>query len=354
MSTLRGRQSRDGVADCTATIDRAIQGHALTRREAAIALGAFGIASFAAHAQPARKLHRLGFLGVSSAADYAPFLAAFLQGLRELGYEDGRNIVIEYRWADGREERLAELAVQLVRLNPDVIVSHATGVSAAQGATSTVPIVMGVSSDPVGLGLIRSLAQPGGNTTGVASQMVDLAAKRLELLKEIAPKLKVVAVLSQLSNPGAQRGLSETELAAGRLGVRVLSFPVEAEPAALESVFAAIIRARPDGLIVQPYPFTAAQNAQIAAFATSNRLPAMGGARQFVVEGGLISYGGDFVEGWRVAARYVDKILKGARPADLPVEQPTRFELVVNLKTARTLGIRIPQAVLVRADRLIE
>ena len=298
--------------------------------------------------------YRIGFLGLSSASDYAPYLNAFLQGLREHGYEEGKNIVIEYRWADGREERLPELAAQLARLKPDVIVTHATGIRAAQDATSTVPIVMGASADPVGLGLIRSLAKPGGNTTGVASQMVDLAAKRLELLKEVVPSLKEVAVLSHPSNPGARKGLSETEAAAQKLGVRVRSFLVEAESTALESVFAAIIQERPNGLIVQPYPFTARHSARIADFATSNRLPAIGGGRQFVDEGGLISYGGDFVEGWRIAARYVDKILKGAKPADLPVEQPTRFELAVNLKTAKALGLELPPTLLMRADAVVQ
>jgi len=324
------------------------------RREATIALFALGVASVVAKAQPAGMSYRIGFLGLSSASDYAPYLNAFLQGLREHGYEEGKNIAIEYRWADGREERLPELAAQLARLKPDVIVTHATGIRAAQDATSTVPIVMGASADPVGIGLIRSLAKPGGNTTGVASQMVDLAAKRLELLKEVVPSLKEVAVLSHPSNPGARKGLSETEAAAQKLGVRVRSFLVEAESTALESVFAAIIRERPNGLIVQPYPFTARHSARIADFATSNRLPAIGGGRQFVDEGGLISYGGDFVEGWRIAARYVDKILKGAKPADLPVEQPTRFELAVNLKTAKALGITVAPTVLVRATEIVQ
>ena len=198
-------------------------------------------------------MYRIGFLGLSSASDYAPNLKAFLQGLRELGYEEGRNIVIEYRWADGREERLPELAAQLVRLSPDVLVSHSTGIDAVQQATSTIPIVMGANADPVGLGLIKSLAKPGGNTTGVASQIVDLASKRLELLKEIAPKLKVVAVLSR-GSPGALKAFAETEVAAQRLGLRVRSFEVVAEPSALESVFTAIVRERADALIVQPNP----------------------------------------------------------------------------------------------------
>ena len=177
---------------------------------------------FAGEAQPTGKSYRIGFLGLSSPSDYSPNLNAFLQGLRELGYEEGRNIVIEYRWADGREERLPDSPAELVRLKPDVLVSHASGVSAAQKATSTIPIVMGVSADPVGTGSIKSLSKPGGNTTGVASQLTDLAPKRLELLKEAIPKLKDVAVLSNPAYPGHRKGLEETERAARKLGVRLL------------------------------------------------------------------------------------------------------------------------------------
>ena len=304
-------------------------------------------------AQPARKPYRIGFLGLTSASAYAPLLQAFLQGLRELGWEDGKNIVIEYRWADGREERLAELAAQLVRLNPDVLVSHATGVRAVQQATSTIPIVMGVSADPVGMGLIKSLARPGGNITGVSSQMVELSSKRLELLKEIVPQLKEVAVLSYEASPGARKGLAETEVAAQKLGVRVRPYWLAAEPTALESVFTAIVRERLAGVIVQADSVTGRYSDRIAGLAVKKGLPAMGGARQFVVDGGLISYGGNFLEGWRLAARYVDKILKGAKPADLPVEQPMKFELVLNLKTAKALGITIPHSVMLRADEVI-
>src|SRR5262245_53869222 len=209
----------------------------MKRRQATIALGLLGLVPLAADAQPTGKPYRIGFLGLSSAADYAPYLNAFLQGLRGLGYEDGRNIVIEYRWADGREERLPELATQLVRLNPDVIVSHSIGVAAAQRATSTIPIVMGVSADPVGSGLIKSLAKPGGNTTGVASQLTDLAPKRLELLKEAVPNLKKVAILTHPALPATPKSLEGMEIAAQNLGVRLRSFGVVANPGALEPVF---------------------------------------------------------------------------------------------------------------------
>jgi putative ABC transport system substrate-binding protein len=312
-------------------------------------------APLAAGAQQAGKVYRIGFLGVLSAPDYAANLNAFLQGLRDLGYDEGRNIVIEYRWAEGREEHLPTLAAQLVRLNPDVLVTHATGVRAAQQATSTVPIVMGASADPVGMGLVKSLARPGGNTTGVASQIVDLASKRLELLREAVPHLRQVAVL--WTGSGASReAVRETQVTAGKLGVRVRSFEVGRGPTDLETVFTAILRERPDGLIVFPNPLLniEATNARIVEFAARNRLPTMGGQRRFVANGGLMSYAGDFTEGWRLAARYVDRILKGAKPGDLPIEQPRTYALAINLKTAQTLGLTIPPSLLQRADQVIE
>jgi putative ABC transport system substrate-binding protein len=249
----------------------------MKRRDAPLALGALALTPGGAIAQAAGEVHRIAFLGLSSASDYAPFLGAFLQGLRDLGYEEGRNLQIEYLWADGHDERLPELARQLAALKPTVIVTHATGIRAAQQATTTIPIVMGVSADPVGLGLIRSLFRPGGNTTGVASLMVDLSAKRLELLKQAVPKLKDVAVLSHVAIPGARRGLAETEAAAQKLGVRVRAYWAEADPAAIDAALAALLRERPDALILQPHPLTARHGVRIATFATRNRLPAMSG-----------------------------------------------------------------------------
>jgi putative ABC transport system substrate-binding protein len=322
----------------------------LTRRQVSTGLIGCGFLFGAERAQGQR--HRIGFLGTSSAAEYAPLLAAFIEALRGLGYEEGRNLVIEYRWADNRQDRLPELAAQLVRLEPEVIVTHATGVRAAQQATATIPIVMGASADPVRLGLIRSLAKPGGNTTGVASQLVDLSAKRLELLKEIHPRLTAVAFMANRV-PAAQDGLDETEAAARRLGVRVRAYWIDAEPDSLDAALAAILRDRANGLIVQADPLTGRYGARLAAFAIKHQLPSIGGGRQFAVDGGLMAYGGDFFEGWRAAARYVDRILKGARPADLPVEQPTSFELALNLKTAQSLGLAVPQAVLLRANLVI-
>jgi putative tryptophan/tyrosine transport system substrate-binding protein len=302
-----------------------------------------------------RRTYRIGFLGLSSPADYAPNLQAFRRGLGDLGYEEGKNISIEYRWANGRYERLPALAAELVRLSPDALVTHAApGIRAARQATTTIPIVMGVSSDPVRLGFVKSFARPGGNTTGVATSQVDLAAKRLELLKEVVPTLRQVAVLWNPTNPGLREDLKQMELASGKLGVGLRSFELVREPTALETVFAAILRDRPAGLIVVADSLVATHSARIAEFAVRNRLPAMGGSKEFVEAGGLISYAADFQEGWRVAARYVDKILRGAKPAELPVEQPTKFDLTINLKTAKALGLTIPPSLLVRADTVVE
>ncbi len=322
----------------------------MNRRQATIALAALGIAVRHVIAQPAIARRRIAFLGVSSAREYAPLVDAFVGTLRDLGYEEGRNVVLDYRWADGRDERLPALAAELLRLGPDVVVTHATGVPAVQKATSTVPIVMGASADPVGFGLVASLAKPGGNTTGVASQIIDLASKRLELLKEAVPNLDVVAVLSHLANPAARRGLAETETAARKLNVRVVSFGIATDALDVESVFRAIVRDRARGLVVQPDPVTGKYSERIARLALQNRIPAIGGVRQFAVDGGLMTYGADFVEGWRLAARYVHRILQGARPADLPVEQPTAFDLAVNTRTAQTLGITLPASLLLRAQ----
>jgi putative ABC transport system substrate-binding protein len=319
-----------------------------------LAVGIF-LAPFAAWGQQAAKTHRIGFLGTSSAADYAVFLKAFRQSLRDLGHEEGRTLLIEYRWADGHAERLPPLAAELVRLKPDILVTHSTpGIRAVQQATTTIPIVFGVSGDPVGLGFVKSLARPGGNTTGVATLQPELGPKRLEVFKEAIPDLRRVAVLLNLDNPVVHEELEKMMIAAAKLGLTLQSARMVREPSDLETVFATVLRERPDGLVVVADPLTAAHSARIAAFAMKNRLPIMSGLSAIVTNGGLIAYGADFVEGWRLAARYVDKILKGAKPADLPVEQPMKFELVINLKTARALGLTIPQTLLQRADQLIQ
>ena len=325
----------------------------MKRRNAVVALATVALAPFAVRAQLATKLPRIAFLGLTSPSDYEIYLNAFLKGLRELGYEDRKNIVIEYRWAEGREDRLPELAAQLVRLAPDMIVSHAVGVAVVQRATSTIPIVMGVSSDPVGFGFVKSLAKPGGNITGVASRLVDVASKRLELLKEAVPALKSVAVVSNPALPTTQKGLEEMESTAKRLGIRVRSYSVTAEAASVDAAFAAMLRERPEGLVVQPDPITGRHAAAIAALAAKHQLPSIGGGRQYASDGGFASYGPDFIESWRLAARYVDRILKGAKPADLPVEQLATFELVINLKTDAALRLTPPNSLMLRATDLI-
>ena len=323
----------------------------LSRRRFLGTLSVSLAAPFAVEAQQVGKVYRIGFLGLSSAEDYAENLRAFHQGLRDLGYEEARNVSIEYRWAEGRRERLPALAAELVRLQPDVLVTHAApGIRAARQSTSTIPIVMGASGDPVRLGFVKSLARPGGNTTGVTSLVFELPAKRLELLRETVPKLRHVAVLSA----GETEAAKETEAAGRTLGVRVAAFNGAGDPTRMDAILAAILRDRPDALIVIPDPTTTRHYARIADFAARHRLPTIGGQKSFVAMGGLIAYGGDFSEGWRLAARYVDKILKGTKPADLPVEQPTKFELAINLKTAKALGLTIPPALRVRADHVIE
>ena len=311
-------------------------------------------APLAAEAQPAGKVWRIGFLSINSAAwgIDKPFRAA----LHDLEYQEGKNVLIEERWADGREERLPALASELVRLNPDVLVTDSTpGARAAQHATSSIPIVMAIADDPVRDGLVKSLARPGGNTTGLAAAMSDLAPKRLQLLKDVIPRLRRVAVLLNSRNPAGREDLRQTEVAAQTLGVNVRAFELVREHTELEPLFAAIIRERPDGLIVVGDHLALAHIVNIVRFAAKNRLPAMYDVSAFVLLfDGFISYGTDFAERWRRTAWYVHRILRGARPADLPVEQPTKFELIINLKTAKTLGLTIPQSLLLQVDQVIE
>ena len=274
--------------------------------------------------------------------------------LRDLGYVEGKSIHLEYRSSAGHDDRLPALARELVALKPDVIVAATVpAIRAAQHATTVIPIIMVLSSDPVRLGLVKSLARPGGNTTGLASLSFDLSRKRLELLKDVVPSLRHVVVLLNPTSPAIREGLTETEVAGRALGVKVEAAEVR-EPNALDGAFAAILRARPDGLVVVPDPIVATLAVRIQAFAASNRLPAIYGARAGADDAGLMTYGLDYDEHVSGAARYIDKILKGAVPADLPVEQPTKFELTINVKTARLLGLAVPPSLLQRADRIIE
>ena len=304
-------------------------------------------------AQQAKKVPRVGVLWLYSPAIASPFAEAFRQGLRELGYVEGKNIVIEYRHAEGKYDRLPSLAAELVRLNVDIIVTASTqAAQAGQQATRSIPIVMTVVSDPVESGLVGSLARPGGNVTGLSLMHPELSGKRLELLKEVIPKLSRVAVLSNLSNPIIPPLLRETEAAARAVGVQLQVVEVRG-PIELDSAFGAMTRDRAGALVVLPDGTFQNERRRIAALAAKGRLPTMYAWREAVDDGGLMAYGASVPDILRRAATYVDKILKGTKPADLPVEQPLKFELVINLKTAKKISLTVPQSVLYRADKVI-
>ena len=312
---------------------------------------ALALAPLVAEAQPAEKLARIGYLSLGSAADTPK---ALLQGLRELGYVEGQNLVIEYRYTEGKAERLPDLAEELVSLKVDIIVAGGTPLPlAAKHATGTIPIVMSAAGDPVGTGLVPSLAKPGGNVTGLSTFTRDLAAKRLQLLKEVVPVISRVAVLWNAANPYAVLNMRETEAAARTLGLQVQSVEVRG-PDDIETGFSTAIRWRAGAFIVVDDPVTYLHRTRIADLAARNQLPAMYGFRQYAEAGGLMAFGTSLADLSRRAATYVDKILKGAKPADLPVEQPTQFELVINAKTAKALKLTIPPSVLLRADQVIE
>jgi putative ABC transport system substrate-binding protein len=309
-----------------------------------------------ARAQQPAKIPRIGLLSPFSPSATALWHQAFRQGLRDLGWVEGKNISIEYRYADGRHDRLPDLAAELVRLKVDIIVaSISTDGLAAKDATRDIPIVIASPGDPVASGLVESLARPGGNITGLSQSAPELAGKRLELLKEMVPGLSRVAVLWNPRNPASSSTLSwkELQLPARQLGVQLHSLEVR-DPNEFDKAFADAMRTRASALVISPDPVFAGNLRRIADFAAKNRLPSIFHLREFADAGGLAAYGPDRSDMFRRAATYVDKILKGARPADLPVEQPTKFELVINLKTAKALGIEIPASILARADEVIE
>jgi putative ABC transport system substrate-binding protein len=314
-------------------------------------------AAATAEAQAVAKIHRIGLLESapsSSAADPFDQWGAFREGLRALGYVEGRTLSIESRWADDRYEGLPNLAAELVRLNCEVIVVRTTPAAlAARSVSQTIPIVILSAIDPVRGGLVASLARPGGNVTGLTTLASDLSAKRVQLLKEIIPRLSRLAVLWNSANPGNAAGWRETQDAARALGVQLQSRPVE-DAKDFERAFEVIARERPDALLIIGDALMVGHTKQIADFATRERLPTMFNSPAVLEGGGLISYAPNIREMARRGAYYVDKILKGAKPADLPVEQPRQFELVINLKTAKALGLTIPPSVLLRADRVIE
>ena len=305
-------------------------------------------------AQQGGKIPVIGLLDATSLSARAELVGAFRQGLREVGYVEGRNILIEYRWAEGRFDRLPGLAADLVRTRVDIIAALAIPAAlAAKRATTTIPIVMIGATDPIERGLVASLARPGGNITGLSTFSSELSAKRLELLKELVPSLNRVAVLWNPANPAKVGDWREVQGAARALGVILQSREVRG-PDDFEKTFNAISKDRPDALFALGDPLILYQRSRIVIFAANNHLPAIYEHRVYADSGGLVSYGPDFHELYRRAALYVDKILKGARPADLPVEQPTKFELIINLKTAKALGLAIPPSLLLRADQVIE
>jgi putative ABC transport system substrate-binding protein len=327
------------------------------RRHVAILLGALILAApVTSFSQQPAKVPRIGYLQPAAPQNNSsPFLEDFRQGLRDLGYIEGKNVQLEVRWGEGRLERLPALAAELVRLKVDVIVAVSSpSVVAAKQATQTIPIVMPLSSDPVGDGLVKSLARPGGNITGLSLMTPDVGAKRLQLLKEVFPKpARPVAVLWNPDYIGMAARFRQAQRAGSTIGMDVRSVEVR-DSRELERALEALDRERPDALVLLADPLTLSQRLRIVEFAAEERLPAIYEVSQFVEAGGLMSYGPDVDELVRRSATYVDKILKGAKPGDLPIEQPTKFELVINLKTAKALGISIPQSVLLQADRVIQ
>jgi putative ABC transport system substrate-binding protein len=324
------------------------------RREFVALLGGAAAAwPLAAHAQQAAKLPTIGFLGAATPSTTSPWISAFAQRLRELGWIEGRTIAIEYRWAEGREERFAEIAAEFVRLKVDVIVTSGTpAVMASKKATSVIPIVFATAGDPVGTGLVASLAHPGGNATGLSNQMVDTGSKKLELLREVVPRLSRLAVMGNVGNPLVVREMSEVETSARTFGLKVATSAirrVEDFAPGFE-----LIKNRTDALYVASDPLLNSNRVRINTLALGARLPTMHGFREYVEAGGLMSYGPSLPKQFRRAADYVDKILRGAKPGDIPVEQPTKFDLVINLKTAKALGLTFPDKVLALADEVIE
>ena len=306
----------------------------------------------AVDAQQAGRVHRVGFLSLQSGLTSTT--EAFQQGLRELGYVEGRNLIIEYRWAARKEERLPELAAELVRLKVEVIVTAAAPtIEAARRATSAIPIVMAAVADPLGSGLVASLARPGGNITGLTALSTELAGKRLQLVSELVPKVTRVAVLAHHGTSATRLFLEEMRAAAQHIKIQLVVQEVN-ETGDLPGAVAAMQRERAQALIVQVTPFSADNVKRILELGVQHRLPAMYDVRSFVAAGGLVSYGPSLSEMFRRAAFYVDRILKGTKPGDLPIEQPTKLELVINLKTAKALGLTIPPSLLSRADEVIE
>jgi putative ABC transport system substrate-binding protein len=325
----------------------------MRRREFITVVGAAAAWPLAARAQQAGKVPTIGFLGANTASTQRTSTDAFVQRLRELGWIENQTVAIEYRWGEGRDERFAEIAAEFVRLKVDVILTYATPSSiAAKKATAVIPIVFAAAGDPVGTGLVASLARPGGNITGLSIQQTDLASKRLEMLREVLPGLRTVAILANISSPNSMLEMAEAQAAARTLGLAV----VTSEVRGVEDIAPAFdaLKGRADALYVCGSPLLTTNRIRINTLALAVRLPTMHGFRELTEAGGLMSYGPNFPSLFRRAAEYVDKILRGAKPSNLPVEQPTRFDLVLNLTTAKALGLTVPPSLVARADEVIE
>jgi putative ABC transport system substrate-binding protein len=325
----------------------------MNRRDTISALLAFGFAPVTVKAQQPAKTTRLAYLGMGRQGDGAHLVEALKQGLRELGYIEGKNVMFEMRWASYNAERLSYLAKELVMLKPDVIAAGSNNpAQALRQATTTIPIVM-AAGDPLAAGLVKSLARPGGNITGISNIVTDASPKLLELLLAVLPKLSRVAALWNPSNPASGTALKNIQTAASRLNVKVLPFEAQT-PDDIDNAIARMNRENVKAFVVASDALFFSRRHQIAELATKNRMASVSAFRESVEVGGLMSYGSDLSAGARRAAYYVDKILKGAKPGDLPIEQAMTLELVINMKTAAALGITIPQSVLIRADRVIE
>jgi ABC-type uncharacterized transport system substrate-binding protein len=325
----------------------------MKRREFITLLGAAAAAwPLAARAQQAGKLPTIGFLGAATALNWSPWLAAFVQRLRELGWIEGRTIAIEIRWAEGRSERYTEIAAEFVRLKVDVIVTSGAAVLAAKEATSVIPIVFAAANDPVGGGLVASLARPGGNVTGLSIQGSDLAGKRLEFLREVVPGVRRLAVIGNVGYPSAVLEMDEVAAAARTLGLDI----VRPEIRRAEDIVPAFeaLKGRAEALYFTIDPLLNTKRIGINTLANVARLPTITGVREYVEAGSLMSYGANFPDLFRRAGDLVNKILRGTKPSDIPVEQPTKFDLAINLTTAKALGLEVPPTLLARADEVIE
>jgi len=324
----------------------------MRRRAFITLLGGAGAWPLAAWAQQPGKLPTIGFFGVSTPLNWNPWTAAFVQRLRELGWIEGRTVAIEYRWAEGRHERYSEIATEFVRLKVDVILTAGGAVPAAKQATSTIPIVFAIAVDPVGSGLVASLARPGGNVTGSSGQSVDVASKRIQILHELLPDLQRMAIIGNVDYDAAVREIGEVQAAAAKLGLNVDVLKIRHARDVVPAF--ETLKSGTQALYVCPDALVNANHARINTLALGSRLATMHGVRDYLGAGGLMSYGASTTDLFRRAGDLVDKILKGAKPADLPVEQPTKFDLVINLVTARALGLTVPPTLLARADEVIE